>query len=183
MLMRMLDAGGVPLVVDGIRAADEDNPAGYFELEQVKELDGGRDPSWVPAARGKAVKVISALLEHLPVRFNYRVVFLDRDISEVLASQRKMLARRGEASTASDERMAELCEIHLRKIRRLLAADPRFTVLDVAYADVVADPRAQAKRIATFLDRPLDIERMVCAVDPSLYRNRARSGGFDGRLS
>ncbi len=172
MLMRMLEAGGVPLVVDGIRAADEDNPAGYFELEQVKELEGGGEQSWMAAARGKAVKVISMLLEHLPARFNYRVVFLDRDVSEVLASQRKMLARRGESSTTGDERMAELYATHLRKVRRLLAADRRFTVLEVAYADVIADPRRHAGRIAAFLGRPLDVDRMAAAVDPALYRNR-----------
>lgn len=174
MVMRMLAAGGVPLVADGVRAADEDNPVGYFELESVKDLAAGGDTSWVAAARGKAVKVISLLLEHLPRGHDYRVVFLDRAITEVLASQRKMLQRRGESSTTSDERMAEVYEIHLRKIRRLLAADPRFTVLEVAYADVVSDPRALAERIAAFLGRPLDVGAMAAAVDPSLYRNRAR---------
>jgi hypothetical protein len=173
MLMRMLDAGGVPLLVDGIRTADEDNPAGYFELEQVKEIEGGGDLSWVASARGKAVKVISMLLEHLPARFNYRVIFLDREISEVLASQRKMLARRGESSTTNDERMAELYTVHLRKVRRLLAADPRFTALEVAYTDVITNPRGQAGRIAAFLGRALDVDRMAAAVDPALYRNRA----------
>jgi hypothetical protein len=172
MLMRMLDAGGVPLVVDGVRAADEDNPAGYFELEQVKELEGGGDPSWVAAARGKAVKVISMLLEHLPAGFNYRVIFLERAIPEVLASQRKMLSRRGESSSTSDERMAELYEVHLRRVRRLLAADPRFTAIEVPYAGVVADPRGQASRIAAFLGGRLDVDRMAAAVDPALYRNR-----------
>jgi hypothetical protein len=175
MVMRMLDAGGVPLVMDGARAADEDNPAGYFELEQVKALDKG-DTAWVAAARGKAVKVISLLLEHLPRGYDYRVVFLDRDLAEVLASQRKMLARRGERSTTDDGRMTEIYEAHLRRVRRLLATDARFTVLEVAYADVVADPRTQAGRIAAFLDRGLDVERMAAAVDPSLYRNRGRPG-------
>jgi hypothetical protein len=175
MLMRMLDAGGVPLVVDGIRAADEDNPAGYFELEEVKELADGGDSGWVAGARGKAVKVISMLLEHLPARSNYRVIFLERAISEVLASQRKMLVRRGESPTTGDERMAELYEIHLRKVRRMLAADPRFAVLAVAYADVIADPRGQAGRVAAFLGGGLDVERMAAAVDPALYRNRAEA--------
>ena len=174
MLMRMLSAGGVPLVTDGERAADEDNPLGYFELERVKEL-GGDDASWLAAARGKAVKVISFLLENLPRGHDYRVVFLDRTLAEVLASQKKMLARRGETSTTSDERMTELFEEHLRKTRLLLCDDPRFETLRVAYADVVADPATQARRIARFIDLPADIERMAGAVDPSLYRNRAES--------
>ena len=174
MLMRMLSAGGVPLVTDGERAADEDNPLGYFELERVKELDSD-DASWLATARGRAVKVISFLLEKLPRGHDYRVVFLDRTLAEVLASQKKMLARRGETSTTSDERMTELFEEHLRKTRLLLRDDPRFETLRVAYADVVADPATQARRIARFIGLPVDVERMAGAVDPSLYRNRAES--------
>ena len=173
MLMRMLAAGGVPLVTDGERAADEDNPLGYFELERVKALGGGEDASWLVAARGKAVKVISYLLEGLPRGHDYRVVFLDRDLAEVLASQQKMLARRGEASTTSDGRMTELFEEHLGKVRRLLGRDPRFETLYVRYADVIAAPGEQARRIARFLELPLDVDAMAAAVDPALYRNRA----------
>lgn len=176
MVMRMLHAGGVPLVMDGIRAADEDNPVGYFELETVKDLAGDGDASWVAGARGRAVKVISLLLEHLPRGHAYRVIFLERDLAEVLASQRKMLSRRGEASATDDARMAEIYEVHLRKVRRLLASDARFESLYVGYADVVSRPRAQAERIAAFLGRPLDLDRMTAAVDPALYRNRARPG-------
>jgi hypothetical protein len=171
MLMRMLAAGGLELVTDGERAADEDNPLGYFELERVKALDRG-DAAWVPAARGKAVKVISFLLEKLPRGFDYRVVFLDRALPEVLASQRTMLARRGERSETDDERMAEVFEAHLRKVRRLLREDARFEALEVAYAEVLADPAAQARRIARFLALPLDVDAMAAAVDASLYRNR-----------
>jgi len=173
MLMRMLEAGGIPLVMDGERTADEDNPLGYFELERVKELGESDDGSWLATSRGKAVKVISYLLERLPAGHDYRVVFLDRNLSEVLASQKKMLARRGEASTTSDDRMTELFEEHLRKVRRLLRDDPRFEALEVAYAEVVASPLEQARRIARFVGLPLDPECMAAAVDPKLYRNRA----------
>jgi hypothetical protein len=173
MLMRMLAAGGIPLVTDGERAADEDNPLGYFELERVKELGGEDDARWLVEARGKAVKVISFLLEKLPSGYDYRVIFLNRSLAEVLASQRKMLARRGETSTTSEERMAELFEEHLFKVRRLLRDDARFETLDVAYADVIADPPTQARRIARFVGLASDPEAMAAAVDPSLYRNRA----------
>jgi hypothetical protein len=172
MLMRMLSAGGIATLTDGERAADEDNPLGYFELERVKALGAGADAGWLEGARGKAVKVISFLLEKLPRGFDYRVVFLDRALPEVLASQRKMLERRGERSETDDERMTEVFEEHLRRVRRLLRQDARFEALEVAYAEVVADPGAQARRIARFLALPLDVEAMAAAVDASLYRNR-----------
>jgi len=173
MVMRMLSAGGVPVVTDGERSADEDNPLGYFELEQVKALGEGERPAWLAGARGKAVKVISFLLDRLPRGYDYRVVFLDRSLAEVLASQRTMLARRGETSTSSDERMTELFEEHLRTVRRLLREDSRFLAIDVPYAGVIADPAGQAARIARFVGLPADASLMAAAVDPSLYRNRA----------
>ena len=173
MLMRMLAAGGVPLVTDGERAGDEDNPLGYFEFEQVKALGGESDGRWLRESRGKAVKVISFLLEKLPRGHDYRVVFLNRDPQEVLASQKKMLARRGETSATSDERMTELFEEHLGKVRRLLRDDSRFETLEVSYTEVIADPDGQARRIARFVGVPVDPAAMASAVDPSLYRNRA----------
>ena len=173
MVMRMLSAGGIAAVTDGERAADEDNPLGYFELEQVKALDGGQDPRWLTEAQGKAVKVISFLLEKLPPGHDYRVVFLNRNLSEVLASQKKMLERRGETSTPGADRMTARFEEHLRKVRRLLREDARFEALEVPYAEVIADPLTQAGRIARFVGLPVDAARMAAAVDPSLYRNRA----------
>ena len=84
MMMKMLEAGGVPVWLDGVRTPDDQNPKGYYELERVKQLDKGLDKSWVRAGRGRAVKVISSLLEHLPPDNNYHVVFMNRDIQEVL---------------------------------------------------------------------------------------------------
>ena len=95
MMMKMLEAGGIPPVTDELRTADEDNPKGYYEFERVKAMDQG-DTSWVVGARGKVVKVISALLKHLPPGEQYRVVFVRRNMPEILASQRKMLIHRGE---------------------------------------------------------------------------------------
>ena len=94
MMMKMLIAGGLPALTDGLRVADENNPKGYFELEQVKQLPEG-DTGWVQTARGKAVKVISYLLESLPGEVSYRVIFMQRDLDEVLLSQKRMLDRDG----------------------------------------------------------------------------------------
>ena len=117
MAMRMLEATGLTIVVDGIREADEDNPKGYFELERVKDLAQENDWEWLQEARGKAIKIISYLLKELPDDHNYKVLFMRRDLREVLASQAKMLERRGESNDSDDERMIELYENDLWKAR------------------------------------------------------------------
>jgi len=164
-------------VVDGIREADEDNPKGYFELERVKDLAQENDWEWLQEARGKAIKVISYLLKELPQTHNYKVVFMQRDLREVLASQAKMLERRGETNETDDDRMVELYESDLWKANYLLKNNSQFETLDVAYRDVLDNPMEQAQRIAEFLGGSYDSEEMAAAVDPSLYRNRAEQLG------
>jgi len=172
MMMKMLEAGGLELMTDGLREADADNPKGYYEYERVKRLDKG-DTAWVAEADGKAVKVISALLEHLPPGYQYRVLFMNRRMEEVLASQRKMLERRGERSDIDDEKLGELLAKHVRKVKAWLAVQPNFMVLDLDYNRMLLEPMPYAERINAFLDGILDEKRMVGVVDPSLYRNRA----------
>jgi len=172
MCMKMLEAGGVPLVMDGVRTADEDNPKGYFELEKVKDLDKSDDKSWLVGARGKAVKIISFLLKDLPDDHNYKVLFMVRNIEEVLASQAKMLERRGEENETDDERMADVYAGHLAQVRRLMRMSPNFEVLDIKYRDAMGDARGTAQRIRNFLDMPLDVDKMAAVVDERLYRNR-----------
>ena len=173
MMMQMLEAGGVPAVSDHLRVADESNPQGYFELERVKELDKGGDTSWIREARGSAVKIIGYLLRFLPQDVNYRVVLLQRDISEVLASQAKMLAARGESSDVGDDRMRELFAGHVAQTYRLLRDRACFEWLEVPYRDAIDDPEATAARVAAFLGGTLDVRAMAEAVNPDLYRNRA----------
>jgi hypothetical protein len=173
MLMKMLDAGGLPVVTDGQRTADEDNPKGYFEAERIKRLAQDGDRRWLAGARGKAIKVISYLLRSLPSQFNYRVVFIRRDIEEVLASQNKMLARRGEKDDTPPERMRELFEKDVSRAQDILAHEPQFETLEVQYTAILARPLEEARRIAGFVGSGLDVEAMAAAVDPELYRNRA----------
>jgi hypothetical protein len=173
MAMRMLAAGGMRLEMDGVRAADDDNPVGYFEDERVKDLARAPDTAWVQNARGKAIKVVSSLLEHLPQTNNYLVLFMLRNLHEVLASQAKMLARRGETSDTDDVRLLELFQQHLLRVRVMLRMRPCFQVQELDYKGVLEDPRRHAERIRTFLQRPLDVDAMVRAVEPSLYRNRS----------
>jgi hypothetical protein len=177
MAMKMLEAGGMGAVVDNVRTADEDNPKGYFEDERVKELAEMTDKRWIRGARGRVIKVVSSLLTHLPADNAYKVVFMRRNLHEVLASQAKMLERRGEASHTEDDELLEMYRAHLEKVEFQLRFRPNFEALYLNYADVVADPRSQARRIVEFLGGGLDLEKMVGAVDGSLYRNRADADG------
>ncbi len=172
MMMKMLEAGGIPPITDELREADEDNPKGYYEFERVKQMDQG-DTTWVVDARGKVVKVISALLKHLPPAEQYRVVFVRRHMPEILASQRKMLIRRGEDPDKMDDaQMAMLFEKHLKQVDEWMNNQPNFRLLYVHYSDILADPRPQITAINNFLGGNLDVEAMALAVDPQLYRNR-----------
>lgn len=173
MMMKMLEQGGLPVMTDQIREPDEDNPRGYFEFERVKQLDKG-DQHWLGDAQGKVIKVISALLEHLPPEFGYRVIFMERQMDEVLASQRKMLARRGEPTDrVDDQEMARLFAGHLERVRAWLAGQPNFAVLYVDYNQLMADPLPYLRQVNQFLDNTLDEVAMHRAIDPALYRNRA----------
>jgi Sulfotransferase domain len=172
MAMRMLSAGGMPIVMDGVRAADEDNPRGYFEMERVKDLAREKDASWLRDARGKGIKIVASLLEHLPDSNDYRVVFMNRDLREVLASQAMMLTRRGEDSKTSDDRMLELFEQHLVRVKAAMRVRSCFAVCEIDYKNVVEQPREAAVRMREFLGRSLDVDAMAGAVDPDLYRNR-----------
>jgi hypothetical protein len=173
MMMKMLSSGGLEMATDNIRTADEDNPKGYFELERVKELDKGVDGSWLGEYRGKVVKIISFLLRDLPEEFHYKIIFMRRDFEEIIASQNKMLVRRGEPTDeANDEKMIQNYRFHLRKVEALLEFSDHVSSLDVNYRDVLDSPAEQAARVARFIGMKLDPNRMAEAVDRQLYRNR-----------
>ena len=172
MVMRMLEAGGLEVVTDNIREANEDNPRGYYEFERVKKLPDG-DTTWVKDARGKVVKVISALLKHLPSDHTYKILFMRRAMTEILASQQRMLVRRNEEpGKVDDVQMAQLFEKHLAEVYVWLDAQMNISYIDVDYNAMLADPQPQAQKIRRFLERDLDVSRMVAVVDPALYRQR-----------
>jgi muconolactone delta-isomerase len=173
LMMKMLQAGGMPLLVDHLRTADEDNPQGYYEYEPVKQLDKGQ-AHWLPEAQGKAVKVISALLPHLPLNYHYRVIFMQRHLAETLASQHKMLQNRGEVANLLDDeqQVTELFQQHLQEIHQWLAQQPNFQQLNVDYNELLAHPQPAVRAINRFLGSQLDEQQMIGAIDPSLYRNR-----------
>ena len=170
MLMQMLHAGGQPCLTDGLREADPDNPRGYFEYEKVKRLR--TDRSWLPEAQGKTVKIIAQLLPFLPPQFKYRIVFMDRDLDEVIASQSRMLERQERTGgKLSDERLRQVFEWQVTQVKGMLDAR-NIPTLSVAHTDALEHPMEVAEQLRNFLAGDLEVDAMVAVVDSDLYRQR-----------
>jgi hypothetical protein len=174
MLMKMVEAGGLTVMTDSQRTADVDNPKGYFEFERIKDLEKETDKSYVRQARGKALKVISFLIKDLPDDNDYRVIFMRRDLDEVLTSQNKMIQRlETDDASASHEAMKEAYRNDIVRTRLLCKKRPNFELIEVNYSAAVENPAATARAVNAFLGGGLDESAMRSAVDESLYRNRA----------
>lgn len=172
LMCQMLDNGGIEVVSDSIRTPDTDNPRGYYELEKVKQIK--QDASWLPEARGKAFKMVSQLLYDLPATERYRVIFMQRDLDEMLTSQEKMLERLGRPAAPRDLIRKNFIS-HLERLHQTIDKQPHIAVLKVDYGALVENPTAMAQRISEFLGGRVDVARMAASVDPSLYRNRKPS--------
>ena len=173
LMMQMLVAGGMTPLADGERVADADNPRGYLEWERIKQLPN--DPGCIAEAEGKVVKAISKLLIALPAGHEYRVVFMQRPLPEVLASQDQMLRRRGTYKDGVDVAVITAAfEKHLREVETCLDPKPYVKVLRVAYHEVLSKPKDIAQKLAQFLGTDLNLDAMIREVDPALYRNRAK---------
>lgn len=172
MMMKMLEAGGLPPLIDGIRTSDDDNPKGYYEFERVKKLKDG-DTAWLPEAQGKVVKIISALLTHLPGGYSYQTIFMAREIPEILASQKKMLLRRGEdPNKVSDTELEAMFRKHLQHTYAWIERQPGMRCLKLSYNELLSDPATGINKICAFIDSPLDHRKMVEIIDPALYRQK-----------
>ena len=171
MMMKILSEGGLLPVTDALRSADEDNPEGYYELETVKQMAAG-NVDWLSDAGGKVVKVISALLEYLPPGYSYKVIFMEREISEILASQRKMLARRNKESQVDDAEMEAQFRKHLSVVKPWLARQANMDVIYVSYNALMSAPEPLCRRVVEFTGLSLNLERMLLVPKGDLYRNR-----------
>ncbi len=172
MMMKMLAEGGLPILTDALREADDDNPNGYYEFELVKKLPDGQN-KWLADANHKVVKIISALLEHLPTNHRYKIIFMEREPSEILASQQKMLVNRKEKSEIGDAEMREQFQKHLAAIKYWLARQPNMEVMYVDYNKMILTPENYCQAIADFLAVPVDVSKMLAVPNERLYRNRA----------
>lgn len=173
LVMQMLAAAELEPLVDSARAPDDSNPLGYFELADVKRTPRA-GTEWVARARGRCVKVIHALLECLPRNERYRVIFVDRDLDEVMASQDRMLERLGEsAGGLPRERLRQVLKSQSDAARQLLEREPCFEWLRISHQELIREPAQTAQRMAAFLGRSEHASSMAACVDASLYRERA----------
>lgn len=171
--MQMLTAGGMPVLTDGERKADDDNPRGYYEWEAIKQIP--KQPALIDQAEGRAVKCISQLLLALPANRSYRIIFMERPLREVLASQAEMIRRRGSAGAPMDDvALLKAFEGHLKQVEVWLNSKPETSVLRMQYHEVLGDPLRASQRIEEFLALPLDTKAMAAEVVPTLYRQRAQ---------
>ena len=172
MMMQILQAGGLPVLCDQVRAADEHNPRGYLEYEKVRRL--ATDNSWLTEAEGKAIKVVSQLLYHLPPQFEYRVIFMRRDLTEVLRSQERMLVSLNVTSDIEQQALREHFTRHLEALDLWLRSQANTQVFPCNYSRMIADTALLAGSISAFLQIPLDPEKMASAIDPTLYHQRVQ---------
>lgn len=171
LLMQMLGAGGAVLLTDENRLPDDDNPKGYLEYEPVKNLRIKKD--WVSDSKGKVVKVIHALLPELPSLFQYKIIFINRNVEEIVASQKKMLQRAGRTgANMPDDKLTALLTAERARILKWVGMQKNIELLECDYREIVEDAFFNAQRIATFLELELDINLMAQVVDAKLYRNK-----------
>lgn len=161
-------------MADEQRQADVDNPRGYFEFERAKFIK--TDRAWLNEAQGRVVKLVHLLLLDLPVLpgSTYAVVFMRRDLDEVIRSQALMLQRLGKPAVLSAEQLKGMYTKQIQQVLAFLQTRPDVRLEQIEYADVVAQPSRTAARVAEFVGLALDPEAMSKAVDPSLYRNRSK---------
>lgn len=172
MMMKMLEAGGQSILTDNLREADANNPNGYYEFERVKQLPDG-DYGWVPEAGGKVVKIVTGLIMNLPSDYQYKVIFMQRAMKEVLASQKKMLGRLGEKDDkVEDAKMKKIYQEHLKQVNLWISKQANVEVLYVNYNTMLGDPLDSLQKVNEFLGGDMDINVMAKVINKDLYRER-----------
>ncbi|MEW6085928.1 MAG: sulfotransferase domain-containing protein [Chloroflexota bacterium] len=172
MMMKMLEAGGKTVLTDNLREADANNPKGYYEFERVKQMKNG-DLAWLPDAVGKVVKIVTGLITYLPPDYHYKVIFMQRDLNEVLSSQKKMLGRLGKGDdNIPDDKMAKTYEDHVKQVKAWLVRQANIEVLYVNYNTMIAEATESLEKVNTFLGGGMDVKKMASVVDRELYRER-----------
>jgi tetratricopeptide (TPR) repeat protein len=172
LMMQILEANNIEIFTDSVRKADQHNPKGYYEHEKVKQL--ARDKSWLNQTVGKAVKIISQLLFHLPEYHQYKVIFMTRNLKEVIHSQRTML-REEKKSNEKDVYPAGLENAYKRNIRiveQWAANRTNIEIEWVDYHDLLSLNDEIISRIGSFIGKPVDKERVAACLDNELYRSK-----------
>jgi len=170
LIMQMLQKGGMEILTDNARKADESNPKGYFEYEKVKALQ--RDSSWLQDGDGKAVKIIAQLLKYLPSYFEYKIIFIERNMEEILLSQEKMLEKMGQKTQSHNTVLSNIFKKQIEDTKKWLEFQNNISTLYITHRDAIFHALETAKQINEFLGFNLNEKEMMQVVDPSLYHQR-----------
>ncbi len=174
MMMNMLKAGGIKILEDKTRKPDENNPKGYFEYEPAKKLPEG-NISWLDEAEEKAVKVISFFLQHLPDKFEYKIIFMERNFDEILKSQKQTVMEKGQKThPKEDKMMLEYYKSHVKQTKEWISLQSNFSVLYLSYNEMVKHPEQHLDSICEFLGNELNKDKMNKVIDEKLYRQRSK---------
>ncbi|KAA3617743.1 MAG: sulfotransferase family protein [Calditrichaeota bacterium] len=171
MMMKVLQKGGMTLVYDDLRVADNDNPNGYFEYAKVKNLK--EDNSWLFDAQGQAIKILFNFLYFLPQKYKFKIIFMQRNMQEILASQNKMLLRSGKSIGQDNRQFEILFNSEIIKCKDWLKNQKNIDTINVSYNQIMETPFPICQSINNFLEKSLNLDGMVNAIDKSLYRNKS----------
>ncbi len=167
LMMQMLDKGGMEILQDHIREADISNPKGYYEYAPVMSLY--KDNSWLHKGQNKALKVVAPLLKSLDTKYRYKIIFMKRDLNEIIQSQQKML---GKSDDVFPVKIYNEFQKLLSNVNIWNKKEPGVEILYVDYKDVLEKPEEIINKIEKFIGKELNSEAMKGCIDTSLYRNR-----------
>ncbi|GAA0873303.1 hypothetical protein GCM10009117_24500 [Gangjinia marincola] len=174
LMMQMLESGGLDILTDNKREADISNPKGYYEFEPVMSIH--KDNSWLATAKSKTVKVVAPLLKYLDPKYRYKVIFMKRDINEVIQSQRKMV---GKNIDTVPLKLFNAFHNQLESIDIWKDTEPGVELIYVDYKSLVDSPEEAIKQVENFVGINLDKSQMITRVDKSLYRNKPQQSSVD----
>jgi tetratricopeptide (TPR) repeat protein len=177
LMMQLLEAGGMPLMTDGKRAADADNPRGYYEWEAIKQIAKNKELLDEKAVEGCAIKCISMLLPTMPLQHDYKVIFMTRPIAEVVASQHQMVNRLGtKAAELNPEQLRRGLTAHREETLRWLSIAPHMKFIEIDYSALVRDPQSILSRLVQFLgtEQLPNEAAMAAVIDPSLHHQKQK---------
>ena len=172
MMMQILQAGGMPVLCDDISRANEHNPRGYLEYSKTRTIV--KDSSWIKDAKGMAIKVMAVHLRFIPPEHNYRVIFMRRNVDEIIFS-REIMSRKSGRSIAIGvpEFNPEWYNRILNRCSEWMLSQNNIVTYYCDYNDMISNTKEGIDRLNDFLIPNLDTNAMISAVDPKLYRQRA----------
>jgi len=167
LMMQMLQKGGLQTLTDHERKADQSNPKGYFEYQPVKSLH--KDNSWLHEAKNKSVKVVAPLLKFLSPEYRYKVIFMKRDLTEVIKSQQKMIGKNPDILPFN---LFEAYNKQLNQVEIWKNKEPGVELIYLDYKEVLEHPGQVADKLSAFIGSKLNKSEMLTCVDKTLYRNK-----------